>query len=139
MLVDKPLDFKDIVSFDGDRAKKMIETFNTLLEQNKKGSITVCVNGDWGSGKSTYLNSIQSYYKDYLEVPTLFFEAWKYKDEENILFPLIEEIKSIKGLSTATKTKLTKLIKPILASSLLTAEVFLQSKLKIGTDDIKKL
>ena len=140
MIVDKPLDVKDFLehSEEKERVALLLSRINRLLKSNQGGSITVSISGDWGSGKSSYLKAMQSYYRDFRGAPTLFFEAWKYKDEKNILLPLIKEIKEIKEISPQTKEKLQKLVKPILASSLLTSEFFLKKTLDIDIEDIKK-
>jgi predicted KAP-like P-loop ATPase len=140
MIVDKPLGVEDFLkkSEEKERVALLLSRINRLLKSNQGGSITVSISGDWGSGKSSYLKAIQSYYRDFRGASTLFFEAWKYKDEKNILLPLIKKIKDINGISSQTKAKLQKLIKPILASSLLTSEFFLKKTLDIDIKDIKK-
>ncbi len=70
---------------------------------------TIGVSGKWGSGKTTLMKAIQKELngKDlkantkFREIKSVWFQAWKYKDEEQILAALVSEIiSSIKKDST---------------------------------------
>ena len=76
------------------------------LDNRGKGSLTVSINGSWGSGKTTILRTLEDYYK-YIEAPVVFFEAWKYQKDENIMHSLLLDIHDIEGLDIKIKNKKT--------------------------------
>ena len=55
---------------------------------------TIGIYGDWGRGKTTLLNTLQSELearaKD--KIVTVFFDAWRYQREEHMLLPLLDTI-----------------------------------------------
>ena len=80
--------------------------------------------GDWGTGKTSVLKAIESYYRDMHRFPVVFFEAWKYQDEEQPLVPLLQHIIRAleKGRTSQWRTAALKsLRKAVLASMLLAA------------------
>jgi len=54
MLLDKPLDPADLLKDENERERVrfIIEALDNLISSNQKGSVTVAINGDWGSGKT---------------------------------------------------------------------------------------
>ena len=63
MLLDKPLDPADLLKDENERERVrfIIEALDNLISSNQKGSVTVAINGDWGSGKTTYLRAIEGF------------------------------------------------------------------------------
>jgi RNA polymerase sigma factor (sigma-70 family) len=55
---------------------------------------TIGIFGKWGTGKTTLLKkieeSLKSNYKE--DILTIFFDAWRYQREENMLLPLLDAI-----------------------------------------------
>jgi len=129
MLLDKPLDPADLLKDENERERVrfIIETLDNLISSNQKGSVTVAINGDWGSGKTTYLRAIEGFYKDYCLSPVVFFEAWKYQDDNEPLVSLLLAIQDIPGLKANIKGRITKLIKPLLASGLFFSDLILKT------------
>ena len=82
MLVDRFIGIEHL-QYDGfelNRILFFLKNVKKLTDFNFGGSITVAVNGDWESGKTSYLKIVESFYRDYLGYPVLFFEAWKYQN-----------------------------------------------------------
>ncbi len=145
MILDKPLSIKEIVGSEAERNKffLFIDLVSRLVEEGRdmdtgKGSVSIAVNGDWGSGKTTYLKAVESFYRDYCGFPVVFFEAWKYQEEENPLVPLVMEIKESIGISPRFKAKLTRIVKPIAAAGLTLSDMLLHSLTGKSIDDMGK-
>ncbi len=77
-----------------------------------RSPLVIGVYGAWGSGKTTLMKAIETQLRQQDGVPpyrackTVWFQAWKYADEDAILAALIEEIfKSMEGAGGFTWTK----------------------------------
>ena len=138
MLVDKPLTVEDILSDESEREKVryILDTINSLTQTNQQGSVTIAINGDWGSGKTTYLKTLENFYK-YQGFPVVFFEAWKYQEDKHPLLSLILEIRDTLETAPNIKRSLTVLGKAILSSSLIFSDIFLNSLINKGINDVK--
>ena len=80
MLVDKDINISEIM-VDEEELRQVLNLLRSIKELSdscRNGSITVSVNGDWGTGKTSYLRTLESFYRDYCGYPTVFFEAWKH-------------------------------------------------------------
>jgi hypothetical protein len=145
MILDKPLSIRDILVSETEKNNFFLFTdlINRLVEDSRdmdggKGSISLAVNGDWGSGKTSYLKALESYYRDFCGFPVVFFEAWKYQEDENPLVPLIMEIKESTGISPQLKAKFTRILKPIAAAGLTLSDMLLHSLTGKNLEDIEK-
>jgi len=140
MLVDKPLTVEEILSSgdEKEKVKYIIETITSLTEANQRGSVTIAINGDWGSGKTTYLKVLESFYKDYCQFPVVFFEAWKYQEDDHPLVSLVLEIRDQLEPIPKIKRSFTSLAKALLASSIVFSDVLLNLVIKKGVEDVKK-
>lgn len=132
MLIDKPLGVNEILEDENERTKigLILNNINGLLKDNINGSVSIAISGDWGSGKTTYLKVIESYYRYSLKRPVLFFEAWKYQDEDNPLVPLILELQRLPNIKKTLKTKLQEILKPLLVSGISICELISGIKLE---------
>ncbi|MGR3178143.1 MAG: KAP family P-loop NTPase fold protein [Candidatus Anammoxibacter sp.] len=129
MLNDEPITVKDVLETENERERIIfiIKTIESLLKENREGNVTISFNGDWGSGKSTYLKTLESYFREYRNCPVMFYEAWRYQEDENPLIPLILAIKEIPGVDSSIRDKFNKILKPILASGIVLSDAFLKS------------
>lgn len=105
-----------------DEISRVLRHLNALLPTS--GGLVTAVKGDWGTGKTSVLKAIESYYRDLHRFPVVFFEAWKYQEEEQPLVPLLQSI--IRALEKGRSSKwrddaLKSLRKTVLASMLLAA------------------
>lgn len=139
MRVDKPLDVKEILENEVEKSRviNILGSLSLLIKDNKKGSLTIAINGDWGSGKTTILKALESFFRDHCGFPVIFFEAWRYQEEDNLLVPLIREIRdSLPKNSSRLKGDLTRFIKPFSVMGLNLSDLIL--KLSTGkTLDLK--
>jgi len=97
IISDNPEKDSGLFGFDG-YAKTIAEL---IAYKDNKTSLVIGIYGPWGSGKTTLMQTVLSYfrkiddYKDkdhFRNIKTVWFQAWKYKEEEEILAALIEEI-----------------------------------------------
>lgn len=73
-----------------------IKSFSDYLI-NQKGSSHICINGVWGSGKTTTVLGIIDYLKRNCDADTpivLYLDAWRYENYEHPLFSLLKVIES---------------------------------------------
>ena len=85
-----------------------------VSNKENKTPMVIGIYGSWGSGKTTLMEQVMRYldgdeYRDeeaFRACKTVWFEAWKYKDEDEILAALIETIcKRMKGDNFFEKIK----------------------------------
>ena len=77
-----------------DRLARIPRLHNTAEDDNTcYGTFTCAVYGPWGSGKTSFLRLVQQAIRT--ESPgtiTVWFEPWRYENEENLIVPLIVEM-----------------------------------------------
>jgi iron(II)-dependent oxidoreductase len=86
------------VDFNFDAYAKTIA--DLIANKENKTPLVIGVYGPWGSGKTTLMQTIKSHLKDgsysggkgFRKCKTVWFQAWKYAQEDQILAALIEEI-----------------------------------------------
>lgn len=140
MLVDKSLTIETILT-DEDESGRIINILNVakgLVDGNIEGSVTIAVTGDWGSGKTTILKVMESFFRDLCGFPVIFFEVWKYHKEENPLVPLILKIRDSLGLKANIKERLTGIVKPlsVIGLNLVDLALKLSTKNKLSVSGI---
>lgn len=91
--------------------KKQVENLTNLLN-NVKGEFVLCVNGPWGSGKTTFIKMWQ-YYLEKKEYNTIYFNAWENDFAEDPLIPIINEFISNGKEDNLSKEKVIILSKKI--------------------------
>lgn len=65
--------------------------------------------GDWGTGKTSTLNAIKSEFAEKNnDVVVIFFEAWRYEYEDNLLLALLWKIADCAGIDLKSETGLIK-------------------------------
>lgn len=79
---------------------------------------TIGILGNWGSGKTTLLRKIGNILKSeyYEQVLTVFFDAWRYQSEENMLLPILDTISEQLKKETGNWGKLNDGIKRLTKS-----------------------
>lgn len=138
MLIDKPLSIDTIFKYERplEQIKNILNVAKELMDANTGGSVTIAVTGDWGSGKTTILKGMESFFRDLCSFPVVFFEVWKYHKEKNPLVPLILQIRDSLSLKASIKGKLTRIAKPLSVIGLNLADLVLklstQDKLSVG-------
>ena len=97
IISDEPEKDSDLFGFDA-YAKTIA---GLIANKENKTPLVIGIYGSWGSGKTTLMQTVISHlgkieeYEDkspYRRCKTVWFQAWKYKDEDEILAALIEEI-----------------------------------------------
>ncbi len=97
IIPDKPLNGETSFGFDA-----YIKTLLDLIaNSDNETPFVIGIYGEWGSGKTTLMQSVQkeldqdARYKEngsFRKCKTVWFQAWKYDDEKEILAGLVEEI-----------------------------------------------
>jgi len=79
-----------------DDVKHLLSCIESFFHQNdpeeNTDGLLIAIKGDWGSGKTSVLRMLETYFRDFRECNTVFFEAWKYHHESNPLLPLIHQM-----------------------------------------------
>jgi predicted KAP-like P-loop ATPase len=121
IISDEPEKDSDLFGFDA-YAKTIA---GLIANKDNKTPLVIGIYGSWGSGKTTLMQTVISHlgkiekYKDkspYRSCKTVWFQAWKYKDEDEILAALIEEIfKTMKsdGFFEGCKAQIETLVKSL--------------------------
>jgi len=123
IISDSPEKGSDLFGFDA-YAKTIAEL---IANKKNKTPLVIGIYGTWGSGKTTLMETVISHLKKletyhdsdrslYRDCKTVWFQAWKYKEEDEILAALIEEIfKSMKneGFFEGCKGEIEKLTKKL--------------------------
>ena len=144
MLPDREFSYIDYLDLP-DAQRLFIELKNIILYIEgllEKRGLFIGIKGDWGTGKTSILKALESYFRDYRGFPTLFFEAWRYQDERHPLVPLLIKMEEI--TASNLKRRLRKVTKVLLGSSLILTDVLLGSVTgmslgkKIGTKEVKE-
>jgi hypothetical protein len=136
MLLDREINIDTIVEDRDELARvlQLLKTLKDLTDSAKGASLTVSINGDWGTGKTSILRTIESFYRDYCGFPVVFFEAWKHQDDDNYLFSLLLELRdAITGRQI--KGRITKVMKTV---GLSLADWYMKEKAKLSIEDIKE-
>ncbi len=139
MLVDRFIGIEHL-GYDENELNKILfflKNIKDLTEDEIGGSITVAVNGDWGSGKTSYLKIAESFFRDYLGYPVLFFEAWKFQNDTDYFLSLIYELRQLPIKNRFVKTALTKLFKSVSTGIAISSKVFAKVDFKDVKDFIK--
>ncbi|MDB4584330.1 SUMF1/EgtB/PvdO family nonheme iron enzyme [Draconibacterium sp.] len=70
-----------------------------IATKSNKTPFTIGISGRWGSGKTTLMKQVEKLLKDipendnnFRKIKTVWFQAWKYKDEDEILAALLNDI-----------------------------------------------
>ena len=113
---------KEAVEFNFDAYAKTIA--DLIANKNNKTPMVIGVYGAWGSGKTTLMETVKSSLQDqsyqdknvFRKCKSVWFQAWKYAQEEQILAALIEEIfRTMKqdGFFERCKAEIEELVKQI--------------------------
>ncbi len=110
-----------------------------IATKNNKTPFTLGISGEWGAGKTTLMKAVEDKLKeefnkengngDFRRVKTVWFQSWKYKDEDEVLAALLDVIlKEMKKNTTFWEglgDKADKIVKSINTRKLIS---FLTSK-----------
>ncbi|MBV6341539.1 P-loop NTPase fold protein [Candidatus Magnetobacterium casense] len=123
MLLDRPLSIETLL--DNEAQRRLITPTLSLLADialSHTGGVRLLVKGDWGSGKTTCLRVLESFYRDYCAYPVVFTDRWQ---EATPLADIFLKLGELQGLNPLTKTKLRQILRPMLTHSVLLSETFL--------------
>lgn len=134
---------QDILGF-GD----FVKLIQDALYHTEATSFVYGVLGDWGSGKTSILRLLEERLEKDLEIGArafvpIWFEAWKYENEANIVYPLLYAIRRdyderVGGFDEA-KGFGKKFLRVVVTSSLALADVAVRAASKHFIDDAMTL
>ena len=82
------------------------ETYSRILAaaaSDTRGPFTIGVFGEWGTGKTSLMRLIERRLSDNPDIVTVWFNAWRYEQEEHPIIPLVgtivQALEKHKGLS----------------------------------------
>ena len=142
IISDSPETRKDNVGFGFDAYIKTIA--DLIAYKENKTPLVIGIYGDWGSGKTTLMRNIKLYLdndkkytgdENYRRCKTVWFQAWKYAKEEEILSALIEEIfKTMKtdNFFESCKAEIEKLTKKLGKSKIASGLIKLVSGIDVN-------
>ncbi|MCK5599627.1 hypothetical protein KAI78_08380 [bacterium] len=113
-----------------------------ILNSVKNTPFTIGIHGHWGSGKTSLMKQIQNSLKE-RNTLTVFFEAWQYEKEEEILIPLLQTIDNKYGKNENAEKKIRKKKKATMlfnTIAVLSGDLFLKTMTNgsMGIQDIFK-
>lgn len=118
---------KDIFSI-----KSYIDGLEKFIE-NCPTPMSIALQGDWGTGKTTFLKTIEKDFKYKDNIKTVYFNTWAYSqfnDSDGLYFSLISNIISQLHIGdNKIKEKANKLLKKIITVSSLIVKSFLEKKI----------
>jgi len=120
--------------------KPFINIVTGLIKENIETPYSIGIYGDWGSGKTTIMNFVKDSIEEETETKnylTLWFDAWEYENEENLIYPLIRLIRNCipKEKRESVKESIEKLLTVLLKAS---SDVILH-KLTFGGINAEKI
>ncbi|MBF0538072.1 MAG: hypothetical protein HQL03_07450 [Nitrospirae bacterium] len=125
MILDRPLSIETLL--DNELERRYITPTLSLIgdiASYHTGGLRLLVKGDWGSGKTTYLRVLESFYRDYCAYPVVFIDRWQGNAP---LTEILLRLAELQGLNPLTKTKLRQVLRPMLAEGVLLSETFLST------------
>ena len=118
---------KDIFSI-----KSYIDGLEKFIE-NCPTPMSIALQGDWGTGKTTFLKTIEKDFKYKDNIKTVYFNTWAYSqfnDSDGLYFSLISNIINQLHIGdNKIKEKADKLLKKIITVSSLIVKSFLEKKI----------
>lgn len=74
--------------------KAFVDVIVTLIEANIKPPYSIGIYGDWGSGKTSIMRLIKERIEDLGKYQIVWFDAWEYENEANLVYPLVRLIQN---------------------------------------------
>ncbi|MCK4388899.1 MAG: hypothetical protein KAV83_01515 [Desulfobacterales bacterium] len=148
MKIDQPFVFEDYLP----KAADMPLLFDPLLDilghieslasNNGNQGCLIGIMGDWGAGKTSILRAVADYFGKARGWPTIFFEAWKYQDDEQPILPLLSRLQDV--TRGQVKKGLRTVLRSLGAAALVTSDAMLKMATRssmgqeIGVKEIKQ-
>jgi KAP-like P-loop domain-containing protein len=96
---------------------------------------TIGVYGDWGSGKTSFMNMLSAYLAKESNLKTFWFNAWEYENETSLLLPLLSKLAN----EIDNKSELFDSIKKIASAVVLTGSNILLKAATLNTINIDEI
>jgi len=96
---------------------------------------TIGVYGDWGSGKTSFMNMLSAYLSQKNNLKTFWFNAWQYENETSLLLPLLSKLAN----EIDKKSELFDSIKKIASAVILTGSNILLKAATLNTANIEDI
>lgn len=128
---------KETIDQDYLNRKPFVNIVTGLLKENIETPYSIGIYGNWGSGKTTIMNFVKDSIEKETNYLTLWFDAWEYENEENLIYPMIRLIRNCipKEKIESVKENIKKLSTVLLKAS---SDVILH-KLTLGGINAEKI
>ncbi|MEW6666051.1 MAG: P-loop NTPase fold protein [Thermodesulfobacteriota bacterium] len=130
MKTDQPFSFRDHLA----RAPDLPMLFDPLLDildqiesfagNSEERGCLIGIKAGWGTGKTSILRAVEEYFSRGHGWPVVFFEAWKYQEEESPILPLLSRLRDL-AVGPA-KTRFRKTLELIGVAALATSDAMLK-------------
>lgn len=70
-----------------------VRQVSNLIDANIKPPYSIGIYGDWGSGKTSIMKLIEEKISKLKRYEVIWFDAWEYENETNLVYPLVHLIK----------------------------------------------
>jgi len=94
-------DFEDLFLY-GNYAQKIADE---IVKTYPKHSFTIGINGEWGSGKTSFMNMIAERATEKPKMTLIRFNAWESSDAKHIVPDFLDELKSKVGIGNSYLAK----------------------------------
>jgi Cdc6-like AAA superfamily ATPase len=112
------------------------QLYDLLKNESPAYSFAVCLNGDWGSGKTSLLRRVFDRFQKETEtndsINAIWFDAWQYERLDPVL-ALLQKI-----AFTYEKKDVTKLKGIIHSLALVSSDIVLRKTTGLGIDEVKR-
>lgn len=72
--------------------RPFVKNVVSLIKANIKPPYSIGIYGDWGSGKTSIMRLIEKQIRSLNEYRVIWFDAWEYENETNLIYPLVHLI-----------------------------------------------
>ena len=150
MLADRPFRYGDhLDKIDGvlfETLTDILVHVELLAQDAREQGVMIGIKGDWGTGKTSILKAMAEYFSKARQWPVVFFDAWKYQEEDAPILPLLGRLREVcqGDESQETQNLLNSLMEKLattgtlamdIAARILTGRLYGESK---GLEEIKK-
>lgn len=115
---------------------KYANILTSVIEAYAQSGCVLAINGDWGSGKTTFVRMWKASL-DNEGYKTIYFNAWESDYIDDPLIAFISELRELNANSDAFNKVLSNVGRILLSASSLAAKAIIKRFVSIDTDDIK--
>lgn len=139
-MAEKYLGITDVPCTNKNDIKMGVEKYIVGLEsfvQNCHTPMSIALQGDWGTGKTSFLNAMENDLKEVEGIKTVYFNTWQYSQFQMSESLYVSFLNSIIDKLTDKKSEAYDIVKKLVKS--VTGTLFSQALKKVTTLDLEKI